>query len=267
MITLGGHLMVCRGLKLDYCFLEATESLLPVCDKVAVTLFSDEDYVAFLAKFDKEVYEKKIIIQMLSEKDFDGTPGKERLNYWTNETKKLLDTDWQFQIQADEVIHEDCYPAIRQAIEKPIAEAYAVQRRSTWGDPYHYINYPKLYAEGRGGELPCSEYVVRLALLKYDSYGDAESLNAPFTWDYKDAIRLYHAGFVRDRRKKTDHIIHIQRNVFDLGYNDPRTDDDIRDNNGIFRPYTRFSREDLLPATENVPKIMKEWVKARTYAD
>lgn len=264
MKTLGGSIMVCRGLKLDYCFLESIESLLPVCDQVAVLLFSDDDLEALQKKFHNE---PKIILKKMTESDFDGRPGKERLPYFTNIARDMLLTEWHFQIQADEVLHEDCLWAVRAAIEKPIAEAYAVQRRSTWGDAYHYINYPKMFATGRGGELPCSEYVVRLALLKYNSYGDAESLEAPFTWEYKDAIRLFHAGFIRDRKKKTDHIIHIQERVFDLGLHDPRTDADIKENGGAFRPYTRFSKSDLLPATEAPPKYLRDWIKARTYQD
>ena len=260
MTTLGGHLFVCRGLKLDYCFLEATESLLPVCDQVAVTLFSDEDLEAFKEKFPNE---PKIILVKKEEKDFDGMPGKERLNWWTNFTRDQLSTDWQFCLQSDEILHEDSYAAVRQTIEKPIAEAYAVRRFNLWGDCYHYLNYPKIIAAGRHGHLPCSEYVGRLALLKYNSCGDAESLDAPFNWDYKDAIRTYHMGFVRDKKKKSDHIIHIQEKVFDLGFHDPRTDDDIRENNGEFRPYKRFSKDELLPISENLPKVIQKWAEAR----
>lgn len=262
MVTLGGHMMVCRGNKLDYCWLEAIESVLPVVDEFALVLFSDDDLESFKASYLSK--ESKINVQKLNESDFDNRTDKQlRLNHFTNVAREMLTTEWQFQIQADEVLHEDCYFTIRELMKNPKHEAYAVQRRSTWGDPYHYINYPKLYAEGRGGELPCSEYVVRLAKTKYLSYGDAESLDAPFTWDYKDAIRLYHAGFVREPKKKTEHILHIQEKVFDLGYHDPRTDADIKENGGAFRPYTRFSRFDLLPCMEAPPKVLKKWIAER----
>ena len=81
MTTLGGSLMVCRGLNLDYCFLEAIESLLPVCDEVAVLLFSDEDLEALKQKFNGE---RKLIVQKKTEAEFDARPGKERLPYFTN---------------------------------------------------------------------------------------------------------------------------------------------------------------------------------------
>ena len=79
----------------------------------------------------------------------------------------------------------------------------------------------------------------------------------------KDAIRTYHMGFVRDKRKKTEHIIRIQEKVFDLGLHDPRTDADIKENEGKFRPYTRFSKEDMLPIYENLPKVIQKWAKER----
>lgn len=254
-------MMVARGNKLDYCWMEAMRSLLPVCDQFALTLFSPDDIETF--RNSGLVNEPKLIVAYKTEEEFDATKGKERLNYWTNQTRNLLTTDYQFNIQADEILHEDCYPVVRALMQDPKEEAYAIRRVNLWGDPYHYLNYPKIIAEGRAGELPCSDYVVRIAKRHYDSAGDAESIGAPFSWQFKDAIRTYHMGFVRDKRKKTDHILHIQEKVFDLGYHDPRTDADIRDNEGKFRPYTRFSRTDLSPIQENLPKIIQAWAQER----
>ncbi len=146
MPTLGGHLMVCRGNKLDYCWVEAIQSLLPICDEFALLLFSDDDLATFSERFTDDE-KKRIMVRKLTEADFDGRPGKERLPYFTNMSKELLRTEWQFHIQADEVLHEDTLWAVKEAINKPIAEAYAVQRRSTWGDAYHYINYRNMLSD------------------------------------------------------------------------------------------------------------------------
>lgn len=264
MTSLGGHLFVCRGIEFDYCFLEAIQSLLGVCDQVALTFFSDNDWASFQEKFGNE---KRIISQKLDELDFDKGKGPGRLADWTNYTKNMLNTDFQFCLQADEVIHEDSYNAIQEAINRPNSEAYIVRRVNLWGDPYHYLNYPKLTKDGRYGELPCSEYTGRLAKLKYNSCGDAESLEAPFSRDYMDSIRTYHAGFVRDKKKMVEAKIHMQEKVFSLivdgkPHHDLRFDEDLK-RGGDFRPYARFSKSDLLPIFESLPKVLKTWALER----
>jgi len=76
---------------------------------------------------------------------------------------------------------------------------------------------------------------------------DAESLDAPFSHKYQDAIRTYHVGFVRDKRKMVQAKMYMQKYVFNLGYFDPRFQHDLDHNDGKFDPYTRFSKDDLLP--------------------
>lgn len=264
MPSLGGHVWVCRGILFDYCFLESIESLLGVCDEVAVTFFSDNDWAAFQEKFSGE---KRIKSFKLDESRFDEGKGPERLAMWTNFTKDMLSTEWQFCLQADEIIHEATYPAIREAMERKDVEAFIVRRFNLWGDPYHYLNYPKLTREGRFGELPCSEHTGRLAKIKYKSWNDAESLDAPFNHDYMEAIRTYHMGFVRDKKKMVQAKIHMQEKIFNLmkdgePHHDVRFDEDLKQG-GNFRPEARFSKDDLLPIYEELPKVIQNWAKER----
>ena len=257
--SLGGHLWVYKGIEFDYPFIEAMESILPICEEVAITLFSDNDYELFMEKYgdNKQIKHKKLDESLfLKEKD------KTRLNLFTNMTRDLLSTDWQFCLQADEILHENTYPAIKEAMSKP-NEAYIVRRFNLWGSPYTYLNYPKLIAAGRYGELPCSDHTGRLAKIKYNSWGDAESLDAPFNHDYMEAIRTYHVGFVRDKRKMVQAKMVMQRDVFALGYFDPRFQHDIDHNDGKFDPYTRFSKDDMLPIYETLPKTIIQWAKER----
>lgn len=267
MPTLGGHVWVYKGVEFDYPFIEAIESLLPVCDQVAVTMFSDEDFDLFRTEFPRDEvghpYEEKLKVVKLIPQRFEEGKDQHRLAEWTDFTKEMLSTDWQFCLQADEVIHESSYPIIRQAIERQDAEAFIVRRFNLWGDPYHYLNYPKLIKEGRAGELPCSNHTGRLAKIKYKSHGDAESLDAPFNDDYAETIKTYHMGFVRDKRKMVQAKMVMQRDVFALGYFDPRFQHDLDHNDGKFDPYTRFSREDLLPIREPLPKVIQSWAEAR----
>jgi len=262
MPSLGGSLMVCHGLKFDFPFLEAIESMVPVCDQIALTFFSGEDLKAFHDKFGDD---KKFKIAKLDESRFDNDPGKRRLATWKNFTIDMLTTEWNLNLEADEILHEATIPEVLEAIEKP-NEGYLIRRVNLWGDCYHYINYPLIESKGRGGELPCSNHVRRLCKTKYRSHpeGDAESIDFPnLNTDYAETIRTYHMSFVRDQRMMLPAKIFIQEKVFDLGYHDPRFDDDLNKNGGKFNPYTRFSREDLLPVTEPLPKVIQAWATSR----
>ena len=158
---------------------------------------------------------------------------------------------------------KSAHALIREAVNRQDAEAFIVRRVNLWGDPYHYLNYPKIIASGREGHLPCSNHTGRLAKLKYKSWNDAESLDAPFNHDYAESIRTYHVGFVRDPFKMVQAKMYMQKVVFNLGYYDPRFDDDVKTNGGKFNPYTRFSKEDLLPITEALPKVIQAWAQER----
>lgn len=260
MKTIGGYMFISKGIEFDYPFIEAIESLLPVCDQIAVTFFTDEDYELFKQKFPNE---PKIKTCKLDQRRFDESVGKERLSLWQNFTKNMLTTEWQFLLQADEILHENSYDLIRLAVERDDQEAFIVRRVNLWGDQYHYINYPKLIAEGRAGELPCSNHTGRLAKIKYDSWNDGESLDAPFCHDYEESIITFHVGFIRDKRKMVQGKMVMQRDIFALGYFDPRFQHDTDHNDGKFDPYTRFSREDLLPIKWRLPKTIQKWCEER----
>src|SRR5882672_4682613 len=108
--SLGGHLFVFRGIQYDYPYIESLESLLPVCDEVAIILFSDNDYELFLEKFHDK---PRIKYKKLKESDFENQKDQLRLSMFTNMTKDMLKTDWQFCLQSDEILHESTYGAVK----------------------------------------------------------------------------------------------------------------------------------------------------------
>lgn len=260
MPTLGGHVFVCDGLKYDYCFVEAVQSLLPVCDEVVCLLFSDEDHIEITEKISDP--KLKIIRHKYSDWEDTTSQGKFRLSFWTNETKRHLSTEWQFCLQADEVLHENSYDLVKQAITED-QEAFVVRRFNLWGDPYHYINYPKIKERGENG--PCGNHTGRLAKIKYESWDDAENLNAPFTHKYWEEIKTYHMGFVRDRKKMVTNKINLQEKIFQINKADPKFYADLEVNAGEFNPYTRFRPDELLPIKEPLPKVIQHWAKERAY--
>lgn len=260
MPSLGGHVFVCDGVKFDYCATEAVKSLLPICDEVVILLFGDDDREALM----ELQHEPRLKIVQHKYSDWTDTAhqGKFRLSFWTNETKRHLKTDWQFCLQADEVLHENSYDLVRQAINEP-QEAFVVRRFNLWGDPYHFINYPKIKLRGENG--PCGNHTGRLAKIQYASWDDAENLNAPFTHKYWEDIKTYHMGFVRDRKKMVTGKINLQEQIFQLAKADPKFYADLEKNAGEFDPYTRFRSDELLPIFEPLPSVIREWARQRAY--
>lgn len=264
MQKLGGSLFVCDGIRYDYPFIEAIESMLPVCDEVAVTLFNDDDWILFSTHFAGHEQFKKLKWFKAERWRFDQTKGPKRLAFWTNFTKNLLSTDWHFNLQADEILHENSYEPMRRAITE-VKEAFIVRRFNLWGDPYHMINYPKVEAEGGYSRLPCGNHTGRLAKIKYLACMDAENLNAQFSHDYAETIKTFHMGFVRNRKIMVVKSINIQEKIFGVERADEKFYQDIEKNNGEFDPYTRFSKDELMPIPERLPEIIRAWAKERAY--
>lgn len=250
MPTLGGSLFVADGLKYDYCFCEAIESLGAVCDQIAVTFFSPEDFQEFnLNALPKLPCEVKARILPYSEWDSSGN--QSRLSYWTNYTRNMLSTDWHFNLQADEVIHESSFPFIRQAIASKEVSGYRIRRYNLWRDPWHYLDVPD-------GRKPVSDYVCRLGTRECNSQGDGESLAiiGGANESYQDSICIYHMGFVRDPKVHISKINNMGK-IYGWG-DDPRLA-------GLseFDPYKYFSDTDIKPIPQRLPKFVEKWAVAR----
>ena len=109
-----GFSFVRDGVKLDYPFIEAIRSILPICDEVVVAVGkSADDTLDKLRSIDPKVtileteWDERLqqgrVLAAETDKAFQAIPAK---------------YDWAFYIQGDEVIHEQYLPVIRQAMEK-----------------------------------------------------------------------------------------------------------------------------------------------------
>ncbi len=111
-----GCSFVRNAIKYDYPVVESLRSLLPLCDEVVVAVGrSEDDTRALVASIAPD---KIRIIDTVWD---DGL--REGGRVLAEETNKALravhpDTDWVFYLQADEVVHEDDYDAIRQAMTR-----------------------------------------------------------------------------------------------------------------------------------------------------
>jgi len=252
-MKLAGTLFVYNGVRYDYNFKESIKSLLEFCDHVYVVDAGSED-----GTIDEivSIGQDNLTLILRDKKEWDSQIGKEKLNYFTNIAIDQAQKDgyeWNFNLQADEIVHEKSYSFIKKAI-KENDNGFMVSRINLWKSPYLQLSVPQ-------NRKPCSTEIIRLAKTNYRSVDDAESLGVPnVSIKYIHDIRIYHMGFVRDRKIMKDKAIHIQRDVFKLDY------DKKLDGIDYFEPDRWFDpKKDLRPIDEPLPILIKDWAKLRVY--
>lgn len=139
-MRVAGFLFIRNAIKYDYPVREALGSILPLCDEVYVSIGnSDDDTIGLIRSigspkikisysvWDDSLREGGKVLAVETDKAFDQVPA---------------DADWCIYIQADEVIHEDDYPAIRAGMEEclddPRVEGFLFKYRHFYGS-YDYI--------------------------------------------------------------------------------------------------------------------------------
>jgi|HubBroStandDraft_3_1064219.scaffolds.fasta_scaffold08128_4 hypothetical protein len=249
MATLGGFCFVINAIRFDYCFEEAIGSMLECCDQVVVVdAGSDDGTLQSLQLWALRSSKLKVISYPIEL--WDSLHGKTKLAHFQNLAIDHLTTDYQLLCQADEVIAEDSYKAIREAVERG-EEGYMCSRINLWGDPYHELCVPQ-------SRMPCSPQVIRLTKRGYKTYDDGENISCQASFQYVDKIKIWHMGFVRDKKVMKGKIINMQTRVFEMGH-DPKLD-----NMDIFNPWMWFDpSNDVKPITESLPRIVQKWAMDR----
>jgi hypothetical protein len=251
--TLGGSLFIRNGDKFDYCYKESIKCLLEFCDKVSVCVctggFGDNTHHEVWKI--KEANPDKMIVRFFADKEWEEMSfhGKYRLSIFTNYAIEMLDTDYVFNLQGDEIVDPSSYPYIRQAMEEGF-EGYVCERVNLWGSPYTQLNVPQ-------ERKPCSTEIVRLAKAYYRAYDDAESLAAQSAFHYMSKIKIWHMGFVRKREVHPAKIREMQGNIFKCGV------DSKLEGMEVFDSTKWFSGDDLIPIQGELPPLIQQWAKER----
>lgn len=248
---LAGTIFCYNAVSQDYCLEESVNSLLGFCDCVYIVNAGSTDSTNLII-YKLLLENENIATSSRSNQEWHRHEGKEKLSYFTNIAIEMAERDgceYIFNLQADEIVHESSYPYIRQAIETG-GEGFMVKRINLWGTPFTALDVTH-------NRKPCSTEINRLAKSCYRAYDDAESLAAPANISFLNDIRIYHMGFVRDRRIHPAKIRHMQAEVFRVGV-DPKLE-----GMEVFDPYKWFSEEDLKPITEPLPAVIQKWALQR----
>src|SRR6185503_6629055 len=139
-----------------------------LCDEISVVDAGSQDGTVDILK---TLEDAKTKITYLSKDEWDAQHGREKLAYFMNRAIELLDTEWQFALQADEGIHENSFPVIRHAIEYEV-DAYFATRYKLGKTPYLMLNVDQ-------SRKPCSTEIIRLAKTQYRAVDDGEQIAVP----------------------------------------------------------------------------------------
>lgn len=265
MIRLGGASFIHNGIKQDYHFKETVACLADLCDEVVIVDAGSDDgtyeeLAGYIDKLNKEFDTSYTKIKLLrfSNAEWHEQKGREKLSYFSNKAIEALSTDWFAYVQMDEVIHEDDFQTIRNAIHEagdhPNIDAIFCRRLNLWKNPMHMLNVEQQ-------RKPVSTEVVRIARRYCRCYDDAEQIacDYPVVYNNIDDIQIFHTGFVRDKVKHLEKIRHMQTEVFLWGDYDEKAK-----NCEEFQPDRWFDPEkDLIPIPRPLPKYITAWAKER----
>jgi hypothetical protein len=252
-----GFTFVRNAIQYDYPIEECIHSLIPICDRVVVSLGKSDDGTENIIQ---NMYDPKLTVMDSVWDDSLREGGK----VLAVETDKVLDTvpaeyDWVVYLQGDEVLHEKDYPAIRAAMEKylhqPEIEGLLFHYHHFYGS-YDYIGASRKW------------YRREIRIIRNNknirSWKDAQG----FRWKEGNRYRklrvalinahIYHYGWV----KSPDVQRHKQMNFNKLWHADDKAH--------IFASeIAHFDYDDKMPLTAfqgTHPKIMTRRIKAVRWA-
>lgn len=191
-MKVSGFTIARNVIKFDYPIWEAIHSILPLVDEMVVAVgASDDDTLQYI----RSINDPKIrIIETIW--DDSQRQGGKVLALETNKAMQACDknSDWLFYIQADEVLHEQFYPAIRQAMEENL------ERKEVEGLLFSYVHFYGSF-DYVGDSRTWYRHEIRIIrnLPGMSSYKDAQGfrLNDKKINVAQARAAMFHYGWVR----------------------------------------------------------------------
>lgn len=197
-MKVSGFFIIRNGLQFDYPYLESLRSLLPLVDEVHVNVgIGNDSTLESLKRFAAEEGRGKVLL-FESQWPLDDPEQRRGGRILSDQTNLALDRctgDWCLYIQADEVLHEQDYPAIREAMR------VGLQRSDVDGllfDYRHFYGSYDIVQDSRSAYRREVRAVKRSSGAR--SVGDAQSFRLADGSKPKVIranARIFHYGWVR----------------------------------------------------------------------
>lgn len=145
-MIISGLTIIRNGVRLDYPFLEAIRSALPICDEYVVVVGSSDDHTLEAIEGLRDP-KMRVIESVWSDRI---KPQRYVLSQQTNIGLHLCRGDWVICLQGNEVLHESSLPILARIMKKHNkdrqVEALLFERLTFWGDYHHVIAvYPERF--------------------------------------------------------------------------------------------------------------------------
>jgi glycosyltransferase involved in cell wall biosynthesis len=252
--TLGAFFCIRDANRLDYNIKEAIESVLPICDQVAVTdVESTDGTFEFLQEWAK--HEPKLRIGSVP-----WTNPVRDVRWWPgvlNTARERLDTDWAITLDADELIHEQSFDRILKAAHD--GETLLCYRYNFWRDAQHLIP--------RG--VCCGTDVIRVGPRSHffpSDYPDdrAADICKLAKWP-TDPVYIYHYGFLR-KRDAFFRKAHVMQNIWAGSYDPRLAAVENQTGNWMADPGVADWVDRCPRFSGTHPKAIHQWLTERTYS-
>ena len=200
-----GFTIVRNAVKFDYPVVESITSVLPMVDEFIVCVGNSDDNTLELIR---SIKSDKIKIHH-SIWDDNLREGGSVLAAETNKAFALVPShyDWAFYIQADEIVHEKDYPAIRNAAEKYL------YHKKVQGLLFKYNHFFGSY-DYVGDSRRWYQFEIRLIRTNQNIYAYRDAQGFRNKKDIKLLVKkidaeIYHYGWVRHPHKQLEKANHF----------------------------------------------------------
>ncbi len=196
-MKISGFSFVRNAVQFDYPFLESIQSILPLCDEFILCVGASTDDT--LARI-RDVRQPKIKIIETVWNDSLRIGGRVLADQ-TNIALGQVTGDWAFYLQADEVVHQDDLPRIRQAMTEHLAD------KNVEGLLFSYKHFYGSYSFiGASRRWYRREIRIVRTGIGATSWGDAQGFRID---GRKMRVKLadasiYHYGWVKSPRTQQD---------------------------------------------------------------
>lgn len=254
-MTLGGNVSIRNGIELDYCFEEAIESLLPVCDEVVVCDGESTDGTwEFLLEWVKREPKLKLCA-------YPWPNPKGNIAFWVdwlNYTREHIKSDFHIQLDADEILSESSYAEIEKFKQRPADTRMSLwcHRYNFWRDACHLIPHG----------VTLSHRVCRVAPTNVWLPSDGPEVRggAAIGMAVNSNIEIFHYGFLRRR----DAYFRKSRQLHGFFFNtyDQRlVDAEAKDGNWMEKIENVEWINRVIPFKGKHPVVIQPWLKKHGY--